>query len=86
MLRVKGRSAVRAQTLLPSEAGEASQGIGAPMIAGIDRHHSREYHQTYKNPSAAGRTRSRSGPWEIYWHTILWNLCRLNSDGQAKRP
>ena len=32
--------------MMPSEAGEASQQIGAPTIAGIDRHHSREYHQT----------------------------------------
>ena len=22
----------------------------------------------------------------IYWHIILWNLCRLNSHGQPKRP
>jgi hypothetical protein len=40
---------------MPSEAGEVSQQIGAPVIAGIDRHHSREYHQTYKNPSARGK-------------------------------
>jgi hypothetical protein len=39
---------------MPSEAGEASQQIGAPMIAGIDKHHSREYHQNYKNHQLAG--------------------------------
>jgi hypothetical protein len=33
---------------MPSAAREASQRVGVPMIAGIDRHHSREYHQIYK--------------------------------------
>src|SRR2546430_10993499 len=33
------------------------------------------YHQTYKNAPARGN-------WRDYWHIILWNLCRLNSDGQ----
>ena len=63
---------------MPSEAGEASQQIGVSMIAGIDRHHSREYHQTYKKRLRG----ASSGP----WHTILRNLCRLNSHDQAKRP
>src|SRR6185437_12859392 len=33
------------------------------------------YHETYKNAPARGN-------WRDYWHIILWNLCRLNSDGQ----
>ena len=71
---------------MPSEAGEASQQIGAPMIAGIDRHHSREYHQTYKNPPTRWKNAIEVRTLGIYRHTILRSLCRLNSDDQAKRP
>lgn len=67
---------------MPSEAGEASQQIGVSMIAGIDRHHSREYHQTYKNPSARRKNAIEVRTLGIYWHTILQNLCRLNSYDQ----
>jgi hypothetical protein len=37
--------------------------------------HLRAYHQIYNNTPACGN-------WRDYWHIILWNLCRLNSDGQ----
>jgi hypothetical protein len=57
-----------------------------PMIAWIDRHHSREYHQTYKNRSARGKNAIGVKTPGIYWHAILRNPCRLNGDGQAKRP
>jgi len=43
---------------------EASRQIGAPMIAGIDKHHSREYHQTYKNHQLAGKRDRGQDPGE----------------------
>src|ERR1700751_1978560 len=42
----------------------------------IDTRHLRAYHQIYKNAPARGN-------WRDYWHIILWDLCRLNSDGQV---
>jgi hypothetical protein len=44
---------------MTSEAGEASEQPGAPSAVGrrpIDRHHSREYHQTWEN--ASGREKN----------------------------
>src|SRR5215472_15218605 len=42
----------------------------------IDTRHLRAYHQINKNALARGN-------WRDHWHIILWNLCRLNRDGQV---
>ena len=70
--------------MMPSEAGEASQQIGAPMIAGLTG-------TIHASITRLTRTISlRENAIEVRTlgslsHTILWNLCRLNSDGQTKR-